>query len=118
MQGRVKGDNRLTGRTTRMLAAAVACALENGHAYVIIPRGLWQYCEPILKDFGATSVNHSRYTAHFGSDTIYFFNQHSDIVKKDGSFEVRGIKSELVFWDHEAIRQCHNHIIMRYHEYD
>lgn len=118
MQGRVLGDNRLSGRTTRMLAAALASCLNGGYAYVVIPRGLWDHCVTILEDMGATSINKSQHVASFGADTrLYFRILGSDDIRPE-YFEVRGIKAERTFWDHEAVRQSYNHIIMKYHEYD
>lgn len=118
MQARTKSDNRRSGRTTRMLAAAIASVYRGGIAYVVLPRGLWQYAVPILKDLGASYVCPHRRFAEFGADSKIYFKQLSDPDVNPEMFEIRGVRSENIFWDHEAIRQANNRVIQRYHEYD
>jgi hypothetical protein len=56
--------------------------------------------------------------AEFGKNSrIHFKTTEAGDVCGD-RLEIRGIRDEHVFWDHEVIRQRYNHIIMRYHEYD
>lgn len=118
MQARTKGDNRRSGRTTRMLAAAAAKVYSGGFAIVILPRGCFEYCVPILKDLGATYICKTRRIAEFGANSKIHFKVLSDPDVRTECFEVIGVKDENVFWDHEAVRQAYNQAIQRYHEYD
>lgn len=101
-----------------MLTAALRHCFHGGKSYVVIPRGTFEYCIPILKDLGATYVCRTRYFAEFGKGSVIQFKVlHSQDVDPE-TLEVRGIREEHVFWDHEAVRQAHNRILMKYHEYD
>lgn len=85
---------------------------------MVLPRGLFEYCCPILKDLGATYICKTRRFAEFGANSkIYFKVLHDQDVDPE-TFEIRGVREEHTFWDHEAVRQAHNRTIMKYHEYD
>lgn len=118
MQNRVLGDNRQSGRTTKMLAAAMRHCYDGSPSFVVLPRGLWEYCVPILRDLGATYIGQAPRVADFGKGSrIQFITiDNGAVIGKD--LALRGIKEEHVFWDHEAIRQLHNRAIGKYHEYD
>lgn len=118
MQSRTKGDNRRSGRTTRMLAAALAKVYNGGTAVVVVPRGAFDYCVPILRDLGATYIHKWQRYAEFGKGSKIEIRVIGDPTVKSEYFEVEGFRPEYVFWDHEAVRQAHNQVIQRYHEYD
>lgn len=111
-------DNRRSGRTTRMLAAAMRHCFDGGVSFVVIPRGMFEELKPVLKDMGATYICQHRRFAEFGKDAKIQFKVLQDEDVNTETFEVRGIKEEHVFWDHEAVRQAHNRTLMKYHEYD
>lgn len=104
-----------------MLAAAMRKCFDGGRSYVVLPRGLFDYIVPILRDMGATTINKSQYVASFGSDAkiqfLFLSNDGRNLINPE-FLEVKGVSPEYVFWDHEAIRQAHNHVIRKYHEYD
>lgn len=118
MQARTKGDNRRSGRTTRMLAAAIASVYKGGTAHVVLPRGMWENIVPTLKDLGASRIASAPRFADFGEGSrLYFLTIDNPSVDRS-NLSLRGIKDEAVFWDHEAVRQMYNPILMKYHEYD
>lgn len=73
---------------------------------------------PILRDMGATAIGHAPRYADFGKGSrIQFITVDNQLVDAR-DLSLRGIKEEHVFWDHEAVRQFHNRVIGKYHEYD
>lgn len=113
---------RRTGRTTRALAAAFRLAFSGRRVVFVVhdPR-MWDYCKPILKDLGADRMNNAHKVATFygrgiADGTITFVPLSGPDVERS-TFTVQGWAPENTIWDHEAVRQAHNHIIQRYHEY-
>lgn len=118
MQSRVLGDNRLSGRTTKMLAAAMRHCYDGSPCFVVLPKGLWDYCVPILRDLGASYIGQAPRVADFGKGSrIQFITIDNTMVNRN-ELSLRGIREEHVFWDHEAVRQIYNRAIGKYHEYD
>lgn len=102
-----------------MLAAAMRKCFDGGAVAVVIPRGLFDYIVPILRDMGATTVNRSQHVATFGANAkMYFYMLSNDDMVRPEFLEVRGYSPDYTFWDHEAVRQAYNRVIARYHEYD
>lgn len=111
-------DNRRSGRTTKMLAAAMRKCYDGGDVYVVIPRGTWEKIVPTLKDLGATYICHAPKMAKFGADArMHFIAPENNAIDRD-SLWIKGIKEENTFWDHEAVRQVFNRVLQKYHEYD
>lgn len=115
-------DNRRSGRTTRMLAAAFARAYAGNRVAVVIPEPtMFKYCAPILRDLGVTRISEQNHLAMVGSGTgagvIYFVNYNSEEIVS-GTFGVKDFHPDNVFWDHESVRRACNRIIEEYHRYD
>lgn len=111
-------NNRRSGRTTKMLAAAMRQCYDGGTSVVVLPRGDFEKAIPILKDLGATYICKFRRFAEFGKDSKIVFMVPQDKDVDTDNLEVRGFREQYTFWDHEAVRQAHNRVIMKYHEYD
>lgn len=118
MDNRLRWDKRRSGRTTKMLAAAMRRCFSGRHVYVVVGTdGMFNYCVNILRDMGATKVFHSMRCVEFGEGCrIYFIGLKNALITSD--FELRGIHDDNVFWDHDAVRQRYNQILQRFHEYD
>jgi hypothetical protein len=112
-------DKRRSGRTTKMLAAAMRRCFDGRHVYVVLPNtSMLEYCIDILEDMGATRIRPVTKIVEFGSGCeLHLITLNSQAIAPH-SFELKGIHDENVFWDHEAVRQRNNHILQRYHEYD
>lgn len=119
---KMRWDKRRTGRTIKMLAAAFAKAFHGERVVVVLEdMDKFDYCLGPLKDMGITRIsvaNHMVMVGNgHGSGTICFTWLGAEPLVP-GTFEVKGWHPDNVFWDHEAVRRLHNHILMRFHEYD
>lgn len=117
-QAATRWDNRRSGRTTRMLAAAMRRCFSDRVSIVVLARGDFEHVIPILRDLGATYVCKTRRLAKFGEDSTMYFKVPNDKDVISEAFLIQGYREEATFWDHEAVRQAHNRILMKYHEYD
>lgn len=112
-------DNRRSGRTTRMLAAAFRRAFDGNHVFVVMHDGyVTDYMIAILRDLGVAGWDRRTGSGRIGAgSSVTLIPMHSNKVDT-ATLLLDGVAEENVFWDHEAVRRAHNRILSKYHEWD
>lgn len=118
-----KWDNRRSGRTTKMLLAALKRARDTGRTVVcVVPSAEVKEIRThalvfIAQDYGGIwDARVNEYKTHSGG-RIYLMPMRNGAVNLK-TLHVDRFDPEDVFWDHEVIRQGHNRILQEFHRYD
>lgn len=116
-----KWDNRRSGRSTKMMLAALRRSVETGKSVICVVPSI-EDVKPSI-DFLATQhygglSNHKLclFSTHKGAK-IFIMPMKNQAVRLQ-TLHVSGYSDEDVFWDHEVIRQAHNRILQEFHKYD
>lgn len=115
-----KYDRRQSGRTTKMLMAALRLA-KDGVEVIVVLENQDKVRNHVAfltsQDYGGIYTNHKGYTTGGRKGLIQFRSMSNPDVNLK-TLQIKGIRPENIFWDHEVVRLTHNRIIQEFHRYD
>lgn len=116
-----KWDNRQSGRTTKMMLAALRRSVETGRSVICVVPSV-EDVRPTIdflasQHYGGLSNHKLCLFKTHGGASVYIMPMRNQAVRLN-TLHVSGYSDEDVFWDHDVVKQALNRILQEFHRYD